>query len=523
MYTYMVLVARGAVYSQDSNRVTVTYQLASLAPANLRVESTPGGVQLEWDAPAEDAFSVTGYRIIRTRSDVNGGPKVTTEIDIDSTDSSYLDTEADEEGSTYTYRVKALRDQVSSEDSNEATVTYLWESLVPSNLRALMTVDGIRLWWDAPAGDAFSVTGYRIIRAEADANGGAGVTTEIDTDSTANSYLDTEADEEGSTYTYRVKALRDQVSSEASNEATVTYPQASRAPTDLRATIIDDAVHLQWNAPVADAGSVTAYRFTRTTTKANGTQLSSYIYTPATARAFTDIFVDVTASTYTYQVQAMRSGVASEASNEVTVDVGLARSPSNLRAESWLAGIALRWDPPSGSDLDWIISYSLKRSLIGVGTGPRTVTTYVHQSALEYFDRNGLVVGQTYSYTVSASYWDDGNRTSEALNVTYLPEAQGLPTAPGGLRAVYQPDGAIALEWDPPTEDAASVTGYEVISRMGQDKFVDLDGRWGPASVGQRGQRDDILPFNITVGMGDSTQSAGLGLLLQLQRESAAS
>ena len=479
VYSYMVLVARGVVYSQDSNRVTVTYQLASLAPTNLRVESMPGGVQLEWDAPTEDAFSVTGYRIIRTRSDVSGGPKVTTEIDTDSTDNSYLDTEADEEGSTYTYRVKALRDQVSSEDSNEPTVTYLWESLVPSNLRALMTVDGIRLRWDAPSVDPALVTGYRIMRAEAGTNGGADVTTEINTGTNALSYLDTTANTEGASYTYQVTALSGDASGGVSNEATVTYSQASLAPTNLHATMSNDAVRLRWNAPVADTGSVTAYRLTRTTTKANGTQLSSYISTRRTALAYADIFADLTASAHTYQVQAMRSGVASDPSNESTVDVGLARSPSNLRAESWLDGIALRWDPPSGTDLAFLISYSLKRTLVGVGTGPRTVTRYVHRSALEFFDRNSIVVGQTYRYTVTASYWDDGDRPSEALNVTYLPEAQGLPTAPGGLRAVYQPDGAIALEWDPPTEDAASVTGYEVISRMGQDKFVDHDSRWG--------------------------------------------
>ena len=151
------------------------------------------------------------------------------------------------------------------------------------------------------------------------------------------------------------------------------------------------------------------------------------------------------------------------------------------------------------------------------------MTRYVHQSALEYFDRNGLVVGQTYRYTVSASYWDDGNRRSEALNLTYLPEAQGLPTAPSGLRAVYQPDGAIALEWDPPTEDAASVTGYEVISRMGQDKFVDLDGRWGQPHSDSVDSATTSYRSTSPSGWGDSTQSAGLGLLLQLQRESAAS
>ena len=124
---------------------------------------------------------------------------------------------------------------------------------------------------------------------------------------------------------------------------TVSSPQASLlAPSNLRAAISvsGDSVRLQWNAPVADAGSVSAYRFTRTTTEANGTQLSSYIYAPATARAFTDIYADVTASTYTYQVQAMRGEVASDASNEVTVGVGLARSTYNSNTISFTYTVA---------------------------------------------------------------------------------------------------------------------------------------------------------------------------------------
>ena len=126
-------------------------------------------------------------------------------------------------------------------------------------------------------------------------------------------------------------------------ETTVSSPQASPlAPSNLRAAISvsGDSVRLQWNAPVADTGSVSAYRFTRTTTKANGTQLSSYIYAPATARAFTDIYADVTASTYTYLVQAMRSGVPSDASNEVTVGAGLARSPYNSNTISFTYTVA---------------------------------------------------------------------------------------------------------------------------------------------------------------------------------------
>ena len=38
---------------------------SALAPSNLTAELVDGLVSLDWDAPAEDAGSVTGYEILR--------------------------------------------------------------------------------------------------------------------------------------------------------------------------------------------------------------------------------------------------------------------------------------------------------------------------------------------------------------------------------------------------------------------------------------------------------------------------
>ena len=46
-------------YAQDGDK--------ALAPSNLTAELADGQVTLNWDAPAQDAASVTGYEILRRR------------------------------------------------------------------------------------------------------------------------------------------------------------------------------------------------------------------------------------------------------------------------------------------------------------------------------------------------------------------------------------------------------------------------------------------------------------------------
>ena len=78
------------------------------APGNLTAQLVNGGVLLIWAAPAEDAVSVTGYEILRRRTDLHDPGDFQPLVgDTQSTATSYTDATATEAGKRYTYRVKA--------------------------------------------------------------------------------------------------------------------------------------------------------------------------------------------------------------------------------------------------------------------------------------------------------------------------------------------------------------------------------------------------------------------------------
>ena len=95
----------------------------NLAPSGLSAKAVSGddgvieGVALAWDAPAEDAASVTGYEILRAVGDGDLAPLV---ADTASPATTYADDTATEAGESYAYRVKALRGEEASQPSDRA-------------------------------------------------------------------------------------------------------------------------------------------------------------------------------------------------------------------------------------------------------------------------------------------------------------------------------------------------------------------------------------------------------------------
>ena len=144
-----------------------------------------------WDAPAEDADSVTGYEVLRA---VGEGELATLVDNTGSTANSYADATATDAGETYTYQVKAIRGEDRSQVSGQAQVQLPHDpvDLAPSNLTAEKVDGGINLGWSAPAEDADSVTGYEILRAVGE---GELTTLAADTGSTATAYTDATATE----------------------------------------------------------------------------------------------------------------------------------------------------------------------------------------------------------------------------------------------------------------------------------------------------------------------------------------
>ena len=92
------------------------------APSNLTAAIADGGVILNWSSPVQDAASVTGYEILRRRPTEGEGALLVLVADTDSTATTYVDATANEQGTQYVYRVKALRGSEKSSRSNYARV-----------------------------------------------------------------------------------------------------------------------------------------------------------------------------------------------------------------------------------------------------------------------------------------------------------------------------------------------------------------------------------------------------------------
>ena len=124
-YVYRVKAVSPTGVSQWSSyvRADTAADPADLAPSGLsaKVDSGDNGVieevALAWDAPAEDAASVTGYEILRA---VGDGDLATLVADTGSADKTYADDTATVAGERYAYRVKALRGEEASQPSDRA-------------------------------------------------------------------------------------------------------------------------------------------------------------------------------------------------------------------------------------------------------------------------------------------------------------------------------------------------------------------------------------------------------------------
>ena len=291
---------------------------ADLAPSNLAAELADGRVSLNWDAPAEDAGSVTGYEVLRAR----GEDELTTLAADTGNTVTYTDETADAPGESYAYRVKALRGQEKSQASNEAAIQLPDPpSSAPGGLTAQYGGGRVVLAWNAPAEDAASVTGYEILRAEGDAERTA---LAADTGNTATTYVDAIATQASAVYAYRVRAIRDEERSQDSNEARVQLPQA--IPQGVLSAVAYNSVILIWIGP--EDGTITGYRILRREPAADdpGEFIVLIEDTGSVTTTYTD--ADVAPSTsYTYRVQAINPGGTSEPSRDVPVETPAVLEP----------------------------------------------------------------------------------------------------------------------------------------------------------------------------------------------------
>ena len=336
---------------------TVQAQSDPTAAQNLTAEVLPGGgITLSWDAPAEDAESISGYEILRRRPNRGENALLSYVGDTRSNAITYTDLDAGEPGEQYVYRVVALRGASRSGRSNFARVVMPDPipagpdpvepdpvgqdpvgqdpvgqdpaDLSPSNLAVHVTALGADLSWDAPATDAATVTGYQVLRSV----GQAAMTILADTGSDDTTYTDASATTPGETYAYQVLALRGAETSQGSNTVSVSAPQApdlprstassrtvATAPGNLTASFSSGTTTLGWEAPAEESSTVNGYQILRGVA---GTPLGIIEKTTgSTSTDYTDKWASRPGMTYTYQVKAIRGEELSDGSNDASVTI----------------------------------------------------------------------------------------------------------------------------------------------------------------------------------------------------------
>ena len=540
VYVYRIKALRGDDVSLWSNFDIIELASDYVLNPTPEPESTPddqaptgltavlaqgGGVSLTWTAPAEAADSITGYEILRA---VGEGEMSTLAADTASTGTSYTDATATEAGETYAYQVKAIRGEDRSDASEQAQVQLPHDpvDLVPTGLIAVVLTASVvgeeedstqvGLTWSAPAEDADSVTGYEILRAVGD---GESATLKADTGSTFTFYTDATATQSGTSYAYRVKAIRGDDRSQASGLAQVQLPHdaVDLAPSDLAAEAVDGGVDLSWSAPAEDAGTVTGYEIMRAV--GEGAMATLAADTASTATTYTDATATVEGETYAYQVKAIRDGVRSQASAQASVVrpaaiiVGMCEfvaGGSDLPADTSTAcalavGGSVRGETGAAGDVDWYrvglqADATYQFDMRGKSTGEWQlvdgVPAFVSAGTLEdpkllgVYDSSGALVPGSNSevagtgkdsriasfspdaagvYYISASAESGWTGTYElSVTVTADENAEELASlAPSGLE-VSMVRNRLTLSWTAPAADAESVTGYEILRGEGE-------------------------------------------------------
>ncbi len=385
-YAYEVKAVRGEDRSQATGRtqVQIPHDPVDLAPSSLTAEKVDGGVNLSWDAPAEDADSVTGYEVLRATGE---GELTTLVADTASTATAYTDTTATDSEETYTYEVKAIRGEDRSRASGQAQVAPPAASVVAvcefdagsSDLAAdtttacVLDVGGLVRGETGAAGD---VDWYRValqagVTYQFDMRGkstggwqlvdGAPAYVSVGTledpkllgvyDASGALVAGSDSEAAGTGKDSRIASFNPAaggvyyISASAEGAWTGTYELslavtagdnaqdlASLAPGGLAVTMVRNRLTLSWTAPAEDAGSVTGYEILRAAGDAEPATLVAD--TQSTATTYRDDTATTAGVSYTYAVKALRGDKASAESNRASYSLSAGYLASTKEAAS---------------------------------------------------------------------------------------------------------------------------------------------------------------------------------------------
>ena len=298
----------------------------------------------------------------------------------------------------------------------------------------------------------------------------------------------------------------------ATAAATGTNPPAK--PSSLQATVViaeHDEVTLTWTASTDQ--TVTHYAILRRNPDVDASQVFHVIESNAGPEtSYTDVSVSAS-TTYIYRVKAVSPTGVSQWSGYVKAEIPAAPppistptptptstptpepvstpTPEDLRPTGLTVSlvenkVTLSWTAPA-EDAESVDGYEiLRRRPMEGESALATLVADTESTATTYTDPTANEAGVRYVYRVKALRGDDvslwSNYDRIDLPTDYVPDPTPTPEpestsddqAPTGLSAALADGGGVTLTWTAPSEDADSVTGYEILRAVGEGEMATL-------------------------------------------------
>ena len=418
-----------------SSVVSVTYKQTLPAPTVTGGNDAQGRPTLKWNAVSGAAK----YEVYRARSKDGDYIKYSTVTGTSYTNTSYL-----ANGTTYYYKVRALKsDGTAGAWSSIVSVTYRAASTgtlsAPSVTGGKDSQGRPTLKWNAVSGAAK----YEVYRARSKDGDYIKYSTVTGTSYTNTSYI-----ESGNTYYYKVRALKSDGTAGAwSSVVSVTYKQTLTAPAVTGGNDAQGRPTLTWKA-VSGAAKYEVYR----ARSKDGTYSK---YSTTTGTAYTNSSYLTSGATYYYKVRALdANGNAGPYSAVVSVTCRLKLTAPTVTGSTDSQGRpTLKWNAVTGA-----AKYEVYRARSKDGD----YIKYSTVTGTSYTNTSYLANGATYYYKVRA-LGSDGTAGPDSTPVSVTYKAPfGAPLVTGSKDSQGRP----ALKWDKVT-DAAKYEVYRARSKDG--------------------------------------------------------
>ena len=447
-YTFKLRAHNASGTGVESDEATATPAAAPAKPAGFSATPGDGLVSLQWTDPNDATITGWQYAVQTTGgygswTGIPGSGATTTAHTVTGLDN----------GATYTFKLRAVNASGTGAESDEATATPVAVPARPTGFSATSGDRRVSLQW-AGAGDATITRWQYAVRTTSTYSPwtgipGSGATTTAHTVAGLDN---------GTAYTFKLRAVNTSGNGAESGEATATPAAAPARPTGLTATAGAGQVVLSWNDP--NNAAITGWEYNQR--RAGDAFEADWTYilgsTDRTTR-YTVIGLEIGAS-YGFRVRAIAGGRAGPASDEATVTLPqVPARPTNFSATPGDRRVSLQW---AGADDATITrwqyavrttsTYSPWTGIPGSGA-----TTTAHTVA-------GLDNGTAYTFKLRAINTSGNGAESEEATAT--PAA--VPARPTGLTATAG-TGQVVLSWNDPNN--AAITGWEYNQRRAGGAF----------------------------------------------------